>query len=88
MPDETNKENKEDNKAEENMEQENNEEASPSKLKKHDNTTKLDEAEFMEAAERMGIAAIKYFDMKPNRTQNYKFDFDKMLNPKGDTAVY
>lgn len=26
--------------------------------------------------------------MKQNRTQNYVFDFDKMLDPKGNTGVY
>merc|ERR1711976_58337 len=50
--------------------------------------TKLTPEEFDEAAEKMGIAAIKYFDLRQNRTQDYKFDFDSMLNPKGDTSVY
>jgi len=50
--------------------------------------TKLSEEEFEAAAEKMGIAAIKYFDLRQNRTQDYKFDFDNMLNPKGDTSVY
>ncbi len=36
----------------------------------------------------MGISAIKYFDLKQSRTQNYVFSFDKMLNPQGDTGVY
>jgi len=50
--------------------------------------TKLSPEEFNEAAEKLGIAAIKYYDLRQNRTQDYKFDFDSMLNPKGDTAVY
>lgn len=41
-----------------------------------------------ETAERMGISAIKYFDLKQNRVQNYVFDFDKMLDPKGNSGVY
>lgn len=48
----------------------------------------LDESEIEHSAEILSIAAIKYFDMRLNRTQNYKFDFDNMLNQKGDTAVY
>ena len=50
--------------------------------------TKLTPEEFNDAAEKMGIAAIKYFDLRQNRVQDYKFDFDSMLNPKGDTSVY
>lgn len=41
-----------------------------------------------DTAERMGISAIKYFDLKQNRVQNYVFSFDKMLDPKGNTGVY
>jgi len=50
--------------------------------------TKLTEDEIDEAAERIGMAAIKYFDLRQNRISNYKFDYDKMLDPKGNTAVY
>merc|ERR1719469_617809 len=41
-----------------------------------------------EAAEKLGIAAVRYFDMKQNRTSNYVYDADKMLDPKGNSAVY
>ena len=41
-----------------------------------------------QAADVLGISSIKYFDLKQNRTQNYTFDFDKMLDPKGNTGVY
>ena len=34
------------------------------------------------------MAAVKYFDLKQNRVKNYKFDYNKMLDPKGDSAVY
>jgi len=34
------------------------------------------------------MAAVKYFDLKQNRVTNYKFSFDQMLDPKGNTAVY
>lgn len=40
------------------------------------------------AAEKLGIAAIRYFDMKQNRTSNYVYDADKMLDPNGNSAVY
>lgn len=41
-----------------------------------------------EAAERLGIAAVRYFDMKQNRVSPYVFSFDKMLDSKGNTATY
>jgi len=47
-----------------------------------------DEQEQTAAAEKLGIAAIRYFDMKQNRTSNYVFNYDKMLDPKGNSAVY
>ncbi|CAD8197844.1 unnamed protein product [Paramecium pentaurelia] len=50
--------------------------------------TALSPEEFDTAAERMGIAAIKYYDLKQNRISDYNFDYDKMLDPKGNTAVY
>jgi len=36
----------------------------------------------------MGLASIKYFDLKQNRINDYIFDFDRMLDPEGDTGVY
>lgn len=45
------------------------------------------EYDIQKAAETLGYAAIKYFDLKQNRTSNYAFSFDKMLNAQGDTAV-
>ncbi len=36
----------------------------------------------------MGISSIKYFDLKQNRINDYVFDFDRMLDPEGDTGVY
>lgn len=50
--------------------------------------SQISESEIDEAAEILGIAAIKYFDMRLNRIQNYPFDFDSMLSQKGNTAVY
>ena len=48
----------------------------------------MDEAALVNAAETIGIAAVRYFDMRNNRTTNYTFSYDKMLDPKGNTAVY
>lgn len=53
-----------------------------------ESTTKLTEEEIEQAAEIMGIDAVKYYDLGQNRIQNYKFSYDKMLSPKGNTAVY
>jgi arginyl-tRNA synthetase len=39
-------------------------------------------------AEKIGMAAVKYFDLKQNRIGNYIFEYKKMLDPKGDSAVY
>jgi len=30
-------------------------------------------------AEKIGIAAVKYYDLRMCRTSDYKFDYDKML---------
>lgn len=50
--------------------------------------TNLRAEDIDKASEILGIAAVKYFDMRQNRIQNYKFSYDAMLNQKGDTAVY
>jgi len=34
------------------------------------------------------MASIKYYDLKQNRASDYQFSFEKMLDPKGNTAVY
>ena len=50
--------------------------------------TSLSEADFDAAAEQIGYGAVRYFDLKQNRKTNYKFDYDQMLDPRGNTAVY
>lgn len=47
-----------------------------------------DEASQKKAAETLGIAAVRYFDMKSNRTSSYVFNYDKMLDNQGNTALY
>lgn len=44
--------------------------------------------ELEEMSEIIGVAAVKYADLKNNRTSNYKFSFDKMVKLEGDTAPY
>eukprot|EP00434_Breviolum_minutum_P036921 symbB.v1.2.032724.t1/scaffold3965.1/size47353/4 len=41
-----------------------------------------------DAAEKIGIAAVRYFDMKQNRTTDYVFNWDRMLDAKGNSAVF
>ena len=50
--------------------------------------TALQPEEYEDAAEKLGMASIKYFDLKQNRTSDYIFSFEKMLDPKGNTAIY
>ena len=40
------------------------------------------------AAQVVGISAIKYADLSQNRTSNYIFSYDKMLALQGNTAPY
>lgn len=46
------------------------------------------EDELQKKSETIGIASVKYADLKNNRTGNYKFSFDKMVKMEGDTAPY
>ncbi|KAA0194056.1 Arginyl tRNA synthetase cytoplasmic [Fasciolopsis buskii] len=48
----------------------------------------LTEAEFKAAQEAVAYGCIKYADLSHNRTNDYVFSFDKMLEDKGNTAVY
>ncbi len=44
--------------------------------------------ELEEAARIIGYGAVKYFDLKQHPTTNYIFSYERMLDTKGDTAVY
>ncbi len=48
----------------------------------------MDTATQKRVAETVGIGAIKYADLSQNRTSDYVFSFDKMLELKGNTAAY
>ena len=52
------------------------------------NKVQVDMDKLEETAEILGISAIKYYDLKQNRIQNYVFSFDKMLDPRGNTGIY
>ena len=53
-----------------------------------DEETKLTEEEYDRVGEIIGITSVKYYDLKQNRTSSYKFSYDQILDPKGDTGVY
>ena len=48
----------------------------------------MDDATRRQVAETVGIGAIKYADLSQNRTTDYVFSFDKMLQLTGNTAAY
>jgi arginyl-tRNA synthetase len=48
----------------------------------------LPEAERREIARQVGIGAIKYADLLPNRQSDYTFSWAKMLSFQGNTAPY
>ncbi len=48
----------------------------------------MDAGEQRHVAEIVGMGAIKYADLSQNRTTDYVFSFDKMLQLTGNTAAY
>lgn len=42
----------------------------------------------MQLSRRIGYAAVRYQDLKQNRTSDYTFSYDKMLDLNGNTAVF
>jgi arginyl-tRNA synthetase len=48
----------------------------------------LPEAERLEIARLIGLGAVKYADLLPNRQSDYVFSWDKMLSFQGNTAPY
>lgn len=58
------------------------------KPENQDEEIKFDEDLLEENSEIVGICSVKYFDLKQNRVSNYKFDYDTILDPKGDTGCY
>jgi len=48
----------------------------------------LPEAQRCEIARVVGLGAVKYADLLPNRQSDYVFSWDKMLSLQGNTAPY
>eukprot|EP00124_Ichthyophonus_hoferi_P003459 Ihof_evm5s300 gene=Ihof_evmTU5s300 len=53
-----------------------------------DESVRLTAEEVDRAVEAVAYGAVKYADLKNNRTSDYIFSFDRMLDLKGNTAVY
>ncbi len=53
-----------------------------------DKSPELNETERKEIARVVGIGAVKYADLLPNRQSDYVFSWDKMLALNGNTAPY
>ncbi|XP_014609121.1 PREDICTED: arginine--tRNA ligase, cytoplasmic [Polistes canadensis] len=58
------------------------------KLKEKGRDKELTEDELKAAQESIAYSCIKYADLSHNRNHEYVFSFDKMLDDKGNTAVY
>ena len=51
--------------------------------------SRTETAEFIQHTARIiGLSAVKYADLSQNRTSDYIFSYDKMLNLQGNTAPY
>jgi len=53
-----------------------------------DKSPELPEAQRKEIARVVGIGAVKYADLLPNRQSDYVFSWDKLLALNGNTAPY
>lgn len=58
------------------------------KLKEKERDKVLTPEELKAAQESVAYGCIKYTDLSHNRVHEYMFSFDKMLEDKGNTAVY
>lgn len=58
------------------------------KLKEKQRDQVLSAEELRAAQESVAYGCIKYADLSHNRVNDYVFSFDKMLDDKGNTAVY
>src|SRR3954471_11033731 len=56
--------------------------------KNNEREDQLPEKELSEIARIVGIGAVKYSDLLPNRQSDYVFSWEKMLALTGNTAVY
>jgi arginyl-tRNA synthetase len=53
-----------------------------------DKKANISEEELHKTACTLGYSAVKYFDLRRNPTTNYIFSYDRMLDTKGNTAIY
>jgi len=51
-------------------------------------TTQMTEADLEHAARCIGYGCVKYADLRQHRIGDYQFSYDKMLDLKGNTAIY
>ena len=51
-------------------------------------TMNMSPEQMAHASRVIGYGAVKYADLKGNRNSNYNFSYERMLDPKGNTAVY
>jgi len=58
------------------------------KSRAEENKIDVDEEYLERASNNMANSAVKYFDLRQNRTSQYKFDYSLMLDARGNTAVY
>ena len=58
------------------------------KLKEKERDKVLTPEELSAAQEAVAIGCIKYADLSHDRTQDYLFSFNRMLDDRGNTAVY
>lgn len=58
------------------------------KLKEKERDKVLTEDELKAAQEAVAIGCIKYSDLSHDRNHDYVFSFDRMLDDRGNTAVY
>ena len=53
-----------------------------------ENKANIKQDEVDKTASILGYSAVKYFDLRRNPTTNYVFSYDRMLDTKGNTAIY
>ncbi len=59
-----------------------------SEIEQQKTAPEFDEDQRREIARVVGIGALKYADLSQNRTSDYTFSYDKMVEMKGNTATY
>lgn len=57
-------------------------------VRSEEGKTSVAEGDVGKSAEIIGYGAVKYFDLKQHPATNYIFSYERMLDTKGDTAVY